>query len=112
MIVTVATTVVASCGIRSARFFLVPAAYLAILFGGYQQESSLPTLIGLEIWEAGLMAAFMNTVGMNIKVSGNIVTLANSAGFLSLGVASACTCVSRASWHSACRHRLPSLTQR
>jgi exosortase/archaeosortase family protein len=89
--VTVAAVVVAFYGFRSWKFFLVPALYLVILIGGYQLESSLPSFTGLEIWEASLMANFMSTIGVNTSVSGNIVTLAGSAGFISLEVASACT---------------------
>jgi exosortase/archaeosortase family protein len=91
MTVAVAAVVVAFYGFRSWRFFVVPALYLVILIGGYQLESSLPEFTGLEIWEAALMANFMSTIGVNTTVNGNIVTLAGSAGFISLEVASACT---------------------
>ncbi len=91
MIITVGAVMIAFYGFRSARFFLIPLAYLGILVAGYQIESSLPQLTGLEVWEAGLMANFMNTLGISASVSGNIVTLANSGGFLALEVAAACT---------------------
>jgi exosortase len=78
-------------GFRSARFFLVPAVYLGILIFGYWLEFNLPELVGLEIWEANLMAGIMQGLGITTTVSGNIVTLATPTGPLALQVANACT---------------------
>ena len=91
MALIVAAITVAFYGFRSARFFIVPAAYLVILIAGYQIESSLPQVTGLELWEAGLMTSFMRSLGIHATLSGNVVTLPTPTGPLALQVANACT---------------------
>ncbi len=81
---------IALYGIKSMRFFAVPAAYVAILIGGYWLEYNIPEVQTLQYSLATMMAALMRILGVNASVAGNVVTL-QGAQTLLLQVDGPCT---------------------
>jgi exosortase/archaeosortase family protein len=72
---------IAFYGVRSTKFFLVPYLYLGVLIVGYQLENTVPQLKSLEDALAGLMAVFMNILGVKATLySYNIVELSRVGG--------------------------------
>jgi exosortase len=85
-------TVVASYGLRSLKFFWVPATYGLILLLGYQLENITPNYVVLQDWLAGVMASTLSAVGISSVASGHLVSMSTPNGPpLWLDVAGDCT---------------------
>jgi exosortase/archaeosortase family protein len=76
-------------GFRSAKFFALPLIYIAILIGGYYMEFNFPQVAALEVWQASLMGGMLKSLGVNVAVQGNIITLGNTLA--SFEIAGECT---------------------
>ncbi len=81
-----------SYGLRSLRFFWVPATYGIILLAGYQIENYTPNYTALQDWLAGVMASTLSVLGISSVASGHIVSMSTSDGTaLLLDLAGTCT---------------------
>ncbi|MDA4123997.1 MAG: exosortase/archaeosortase family protein [Thaumarchaeota archaeon] len=84
--------IIASYGIRSLKFFWVPATYGIILLLGYQIESLTPNYVVLQSWLAGVMASILNAVGVGSTATGHVVSMTAPDGTrLLLDVSGPCT---------------------
>ena len=83
--------VLAFYGLGGFRVFWVPLAYGGVLLLGYQVENLTPNYAALQDWMAGLMAAWMNAIGVSATVYGHVVSLNSGAQTLLLSVESDCT---------------------
>ncbi len=85
-------TVIIFYGVKTLRFFWVPATYGAVLLLGYQIEAYTPNYAALQDWLAGLMVSTVNAIGIAAIASGHLVSMRIPDGtFLQLDVASSCT---------------------
>ncbi len=91
MLAVFAATTIAFYGIKSMKFFWVPAMYIVVLLVGYQIEYNIPSTINLQIWMANLMASMMQVLGVNASVSGFNVALQTGSTPLLLSVEGPCT---------------------
>jgi len=83
---------IAFYGLRSLKFFWVPATYGIILLLGYQIENYAPNFVALQEWLANVLASSMTVLGISASVSGHLVVLnPNSNSPLFLDVESDCT---------------------
>lgn len=79
-------------GIKSFRYFWVPATYGLVLLLGYQIENAVPNYVALQDWLASVMSQSLSAMGIASSVSGHLVVLnSNSGSPLTLDVASDCT---------------------
>jgi exosortase len=92
LIVVFLGSVIAVYGVRSLRFFWVPAAYGVVLLAGYQIEAVTPNYVALQNWLAGLMGSAVNAMGIRAFVYGHVVSMDMPNGSpILLDVAGACT---------------------
>jgi len=85
-------TILAFYGIRSLRFFWVPATYGVVLILGYQIVNLTPSLGALQDWLAGVMASVLNALGISSTVSGEVVSMSSPHGApILLDVGGPCT---------------------
>ncbi len=82
---------IAFYGIKSMKFFWVPAMYIVVLLVGYQIEYNIPSTVNLQTWMANLMASMMQVIGVRASVSGYDVALQSGSSLLLLSVEGACT---------------------
>jgi len=83
---------IAFYGLRSLKFFWVPATYGIILLLGYQIENYAPNFVALQDWMANVLASSMRVLGISARVSGHLVVLnPNGNSPLFLDVESDCT---------------------
>jgi exosortase len=78
-------------GIKSLRHLWVPAGYLLILMSGYYLEDILPQLQSLQNWLASVMGSFMQGLGVQNQVVGDIVYLNQGSNLIALQVEGVCT---------------------
>jgi archaeosortase C (PEF-CTERM variant) len=78
-------------GVKKIRFFVLPAAYIGILIAGYFAENHFTQVAVLELWQAGLMASLLSSLGVHAAVAGNVVTFASGSIPLSFEIAGPCT---------------------
>lgn len=62
-------------GLRSLKFFWVPATYGIILLLGYQIENLTPNYVVLQDWLAGVMTSILNAVGISSTVTGEVISM-------------------------------------
>lgn len=91
LILIFSALVITFFGLRTFKFFWVPAAYGLVLLLGYQIENITPNYVALQNWMAGVMASSMNLLGVSASVSGHVVALNTGTNTLLLSVEGDCT---------------------
>ncbi|MGI0078333.1 MAG: archaeosortase/exosortase family protein [Nitrososphaerales archaeon] len=91
MLAVFVAVTIAFYGVKSMKFFWVPAGYIVILLAGYQIEYYVPSVQGLQVWLANLMASLMQSLGVHATATGDVVILGSSSSQLSLQVDGPCT---------------------
>jgi exosortase len=92
LLVIFVAVAIAFYGLRSLKFFWVPATYGIILLLGYQIENYAPNYVALQDWLASVLASSMKVLGISASVSGHLVVLnPNGKSPLFLDVESDCT---------------------
>jgi exosortase len=80
LLVIFAGTIISFYGIRSLRFFWVPATYGIVLLLGYEIENIAPGFVALQDWLAGVMGWILNALGISSTVTGEFVSMSTPHG--------------------------------